>query len=110
MHALETGGVVVCCALRRGVRLLHKWAFTRSPVHVFVLAVPMLSQVRKPTNVVSTICDDRGDEPTYAGELTPWQQALLAARQACLGLAAHQLQGLPLPQTVGVLRKLPPTT
>jgi hypothetical protein len=24
-------------------------------------------QVRKPTNVVSTICDDRGEEPTYAG-------------------------------------------
>lgn len=26
-----------------------------------------LKKVRKPTNVVSTICDDRGDEPTYAG-------------------------------------------
>jgi ATP citrate (pro-S)-lyase len=24
-------------------------------------------QVRKPTNVVSTICDDRGEEPTYYG-------------------------------------------
>lgn len=24
-------------------------------------------QVRKPTNVVSTICDDRGEEPTYFG-------------------------------------------
>ncbi len=24
-------------------------------------------QVRKPTNVVSTICDDRGEEPTYGG-------------------------------------------
>lgn len=26
-----------------------------------------LKKVRKPTNVVSTICDDRGEEPTYAG-------------------------------------------
>eukprot|EP00878_Enallax_costatus_P011558 GHUV01012066.1.p1 GENE.GHUV01012066.1~~GHUV01012066.1.p1 ORF type:complete len:354 (+),score=114.52 GHUV01012066.1:1307-2368(+) len=26
-----------------------------------------LKKVRKPTNVVSTICDDRGDEPTYFG-------------------------------------------
>jgi ATP citrate (pro-S)-lyase len=24
-------------------------------------------QVRAPTHVVSTICDDRGEEPTYAG-------------------------------------------
>jgi ATP citrate (pro-S)-lyase len=25
------------------------------------------AQVRVPTHVVSTICDDRGEEPTYAG-------------------------------------------
>jgi ATP citrate (pro-S)-lyase len=24
-------------------------------------------QVRVPTNIVSTICDDRGEEPTYNG-------------------------------------------
>lgn len=35
--------------------------------------VPAVLQVRKPTNVVSTICDDRGEEPTYAGELLDQQ-------------------------------------
>ena len=27
----------------------------------------LLLQVRAPTHIVSTICDDRGEEPTYAG-------------------------------------------
>lgn len=26
-----------------------------------------IPQVRVPTHIVSTICDDRGEEPTYAG-------------------------------------------
>lgn len=26
-----------------------------------------LPQVRVPTHIVSSICDDRGEEPTYAG-------------------------------------------
>ncbi|KAF6258546.1 citrate synthase-like protein [Scenedesmus sp. NREL 46B-D3] len=30
-------------------------------------AAVKLKKVRKPTNVVSTICDDRGEEPTYYG-------------------------------------------
>ncbi len=28
---------------------------------------PSLPQVRVPTHIVSTICDDRGEEPTYNG-------------------------------------------
>ena len=32
------------------------------------MTVPcVVAQVRVPTHVVSTICDDRGEEPTYAG-------------------------------------------
>lgn len=30
-------------------------------------AAPPFPQVRAPTHVVSTICDDRGEEPTYCG-------------------------------------------
>jgi hypothetical protein len=40
---------------------------TRTHARTHTRNTPDRGQVRKPTNVVSTICDDRGEEPTYAG-------------------------------------------
>ena len=44
-----------------------------------VSSTPRL-QVRAPTHIVSSICDDRGEEPTYCGALPLWGQ------RACAGL------------------------
>ncbi len=48
------------------LRAGHKFKHVNLTVYLCPSCITHM-QVRVPTHVVSTICDDRGDEPTYAG-------------------------------------------
>jgi hypothetical protein len=77
------------------------------------MCVPAVLQVRKPTNVVSTICDDRGEEPTYAGE----QPGSFSSRACCSSLqiirttcVRHQYERLMIIQLKVGSRPMKPAT
>lgn len=58
------------------------------------------AQVRVPTHIVSTICDDRGEEPTYAGQ---FKHQLCTCHKDLACIAMSKAAGLIAAQVVHML-------
>jgi hypothetical protein len=75
-----------CCILLPCYNAPRLCLQTQCTTIVFAICAsrnPFTVQVRKPTNVVSTICDDRGEEPTYYGVTMSWHSHFCVLSHLC---------------------------